>query len=170
MEQGRCEPTPVAPRGPFYRRNAPFRSRIAGPGQAGTPLIVSGRVLGEPNCDPIPGALLDVWQTNHRGIYSRISGLGRSWLRGRLHAAEDGSYQLETIIPGRYPLGPFARPRHIHFIITAPGWKNLVTQLFFEGDPKLQTDPYVKPPLIRPLLADPSGTAMVSFDIILVRN
>lgn len=161
------EPTPSAPLGPFYRRNAPFRSRIARPNEPGAPLIVSGRVLGAPACSPIPEAVLDVWQTNRRGLYSRILGFGEFFLRGRLRTSQEGTYRLETIIPGRYPLGRFARPRHIHFMISAPGWKDLTTQIFFEGDPDLQTDPYVRAPLVRPLLVDPSGVSTVLFDFVL---
>lgn len=167
MTRNGCDPTPAAPRGPFYRRDAPFRSRIARPNEPGTTLIVSGRVLGAPQCSPIPAATLDVWQTNRRGLYSRILGFGEFFLRGRLRASHDGTYRLETIVPGRYPLGRFARPRHIHFMISAPGWKDLTTQIFFEGDPDLQTDPYVKAPLVRPIQVDPSGVSTVLFEFVL---
>lgn len=85
-----CGPTPPAPLGPFYRRNAPFRSRIVGPKEPGMPLIVSGRVLGAPDCSPISDAVLDVWQTNRRGLYSRILGFGGFFLRGRLRTSQDG--------------------------------------------------------------------------------
>ncbi len=33
------------------------------------------------------------------------------------------------------------RPAHIHFIVSAEGRKSLVTQLYFEGDPRLDSDP-----------------------------
>jgi catechol 1,2-dioxygenase len=168
MNERGCEPTPSAPRGPFYRRNAPFRSRITRSSEPGTPLIVSGRVLGSPRCSPLPEGVLDVWQTNRRGLYSRILGFGEFFLRGRLRTSQDGTYRLETIVPGRYPLGPFARPRHIHFMISAPGWKDLTTQIFFEGDPDLQTDPYVKTPLVTPLLVGSDGISTVRFDFVLV--
>ncbi len=33
---------------------------------------------------------------------------------------------------------PALRPAHIHFRVSAPGFRTLVTQLYFEGDPYLQ--------------------------------
>lgn len=32
------------------------------------------------------------------------------------------------------------RPAHIHFMISAPGWRTLVTHLFVAGDPYLDRD------------------------------
>jgi protocatechuate 3,4-dioxygenase beta subunit len=37
---------------------------------------------------------------------------------------------------GRHPM----RPAHVHFIIAAPGYRTLVTQLFVEGDQYLDSD------------------------------
>ena len=45
------------------------------------------------------------------------------------------------------------RPAHIHFKVTAPGHRPLVTQVFFPGDPYLDDDTIgaVKPELVRPV-------------------
>jgi hypothetical protein len=40
------------------------------------------------------------------------------------------------------------RPSHIHYLIAAPGYKPLVTQLFFKGDPHNKTDDFIKESLI----------------------
>jgi hydroxyquinol 1,2-dioxygenase len=37
---------------------------------------------------------------------------------------------------GRHPY----RPAHIHFIVTAPGFRPIVTHLFIAGDPYLDSD------------------------------
>jgi len=37
---------------------------------------------------------------------------------------------------GRHPM----RPAHLHFIVTAPGYETVVTHLFVEGDPYLESD------------------------------
>jgi protocatechuate 3,4-dioxygenase beta subunit len=55
----------------------------------------------------------------------------------------DGHYQIESIIPGRYPLfWPLTRPRHIHLTITHPQCESLTTQIFFEGDKYNRWDPW----------------------------
>ena len=80
--------------------------------------------------------------------------------------------------PGHYP----ARGcQHIHYVVTAPGHKPLVTQLYFATDPVFDGDPdknYGKDPLIisrelvRPvtLTGDPKTIqAAVQFDVVLER-
>jgi len=48
---------------------------------------------------------------------------------------DNGRYQFESILPGRYPLfWPLTRPRHIHLTVTHPQCEPLTTQIFFEGD------------------------------------
>jgi protocatechuate 3,4-dioxygenase beta subunit len=39
-------------------------------------------------------------------------------------------------VMGRHPY----RPAHIHFIISAPGYQPVVTHIFVEGDPYLDSD------------------------------
>jgi catechol 1,2-dioxygenase len=77
---------------------------------------------------------------------------------------KDGSYQFATIRPAPYGLGSSMRPAHIHFMISAPGRKPLVTQLYFAGDPNLDSDPLsaVYPDLI----VTPKG-GVARFDITL---
>ena len=87
----------------------------------------------------------------------------------------EGRYQFKTIKPGAYPAGPnLIDPAHIHFQVTGRQ-DRLVTQLYFEGDPHNQTDPFLnsapaKALLIRKL-SDPSpefetDSKMVIFDIV----
>jgi hydroxyquinol 1,2-dioxygenase len=42
------------------------------------------------------------------------------------------------------------RPAHVHFMVTAPGYRRLITHVFVEGDPYLDRDAVfgVKTPLI----------------------
>jgi catechol 1,2-dioxygenase len=129
--------------GPFYREGAPFRTVLASPDE-GQPLVIDGTVFG-PDCVPLPGALVDVWQANDAGVYD-ITSSDYLW-RGRMLALDDGSYHFETILPGWYP----TRPKHIHYKVSQDGFLPLTTQLYFEGDPYLKIDPYVRPSLIIPL-------------------
>jgi catechol 1,2-dioxygenase len=109
----------------------------------------------------LEGALLDLWQADHRGAY----GPG---LRGRLHAGTGGSYAIDTIVPGPYPEAGRMRPAHVHFKVDHPGHAPLTTQLFFAGDPYLFDDPHVRPGLVRPLEPQGGGGGMTCrFDIVL---
>jgi protocatechuate 3,4-dioxygenase beta subunit len=148
--------------GPFYRRGAPLRTEFGGEGE---PLVVSGRVRGAGlACGALDGALVDVWHADADGAYDNDSPAFEH--RGRLRTAADGTYSFSTILPGRYLNGPQYRPRHIHLRVEAPGHVLLTTQLYFEGDPFLDEDAFVKPSLVRPLEGDASGWR-VTFDIVL---
>jgi catechol 1,2-dioxygenase len=144
-----CVPTAETVTGPFYRRGAPWRSRLCSPDEPGDPLTVTGTVTAMPDCRAVVDATLDIWQTNARGLYSNLLGLGspakpRTFhLRGRTQTDQHGRYRFESIIPGRYPLfWPFTRPRHIHVIVTHPSCQPLITQIYFHGDRYNQWDPW----------------------------
>src|SRR4029079_9851765 len=115
-------------------------------------LIVSGVVTGYPDRGPLPGAIVDVWHHNHLGHYDNETPEahpGQYRLRGRMRTDEKGRYELETVLPAGYGLKPGEmRPAHIHFKVFAEGQAPLTTQLYFEGDPHLEVDEFVKPPLI----------------------
>lgn len=146
--------------GPYYRRRAPFRAKVSPPMAAGEALIISGTVWSFRTKRPIPDCLLEVWQANAAGHYDNEDPAHQPnpnsfTNRSRLHCDGHGRYELETIFPGAYRLDPTTwRSPHLHFLIRAIGFKSLVTQLFFEGAPYLDTDPFVKRSLIIPLLED----------------
>lgn len=62
----------------------------------------------------------------------------------RIKMDAQGHYVFRTLIPAPYRDGGLDRPRHIHYIITAPGHRKLVTQLYFEGDERLDRDTFVR--------------------------
>jgi catechol 1,2-dioxygenase len=183
LEQGRsllvrCVPTADNVRGPFYRSNAPFRERLCPIDEPGEPLMVHGIVSGLPTCDPLAGAVLDVWQTNARGFYSNMLGFGNPakpkayHLRGRIRTAADGRYRFFSVVPGHYPLWPFTRARHIHVIVTHDRYSTFVTQVFFEGDEYRRWDPWVKDSLVVELstprlTSDGRRQRAAQFDIVL---
>ncbi len=164
----RCDITPDNIQGPYYRDGAPMRADLADAGMAGTRLVLRGRVTG-PACEPVPRAVLDVWQADHAGRYDNDGHAGdRLVLRGKLEAAADGSFELRTIIPGRYLNGAQYRPAHVHFKVSAPGFAPLTTQLYFEGDPYNAVDPFIKSPLVMHL-GDEAGRKAARFDFSLRR-
>ena len=166
-------PTPNNELGPFFKKGAPTAAVLAEAGDPGVPLKVSGRVL-DTRGEPLAGAVVEVWQANHLGLYD----LETYHYRSRLIAAGDGSYGFQTMMPGHYP-GRVAQ--HIHYRVSAPGVKTLVTQLYFATDPAFEGDPgknFAKDPLvesrelIRPVTLGTAGgapLAMVTFETVLVR-
>jgi protocatechuate 3,4-dioxygenase beta subunit len=164
------EPTPENELGPFYKKGAPATTNLIVPGDPGLPLAVSGKVL-DPTGRPLGGAVVEVWHADARGVYD----LAGYRYRARVTVAPDGSYRFQTLMPGHYPERV---AQHIHYRVSAPGRKVLVTQLYFATDPAFAGDPdhnYAKDPiledrrLIRPVTLDESGgpRAAVVFDTVL---
>ncbi|MDM4765481.1 intradiol ring-cleavage dioxygenase [Pelomonas sp. SE-A7] len=171
--------------GPFYPLDIPNvangdLTRLPGRSEAakGRLLYVSGRVLN-PRGEPIPQAQIEIWQANAAGRYAHPGDTSKAPLdpnfRGfaRLQSGADGSYQFKTILPGLYE----GRTRHIHFDLRGKQ-SRLVTQMYFEGEPRNETDPLLKlqAPVDRKTLiarpGSPSGSqerdAMVlTWDIVL---
>jgi protocatechuate 3,4-dioxygenase beta subunit len=142
--------------GPFYVHGAPEigNGDDMAKGWQGEPTYVSGRVVSTDG-KPIPGALLDMWQSNTEGWYDvQLADTGGRQLRAKLRADEQGRFRFRTIKPTAYPVptdGPVGqildrmgrhpmRPAHLQFIVTAPGHETVVTHLFVEGDPYLESD------------------------------
>ncbi|MCS6938003.1 MAG: intradiol ring-cleavage dioxygenase [Roseiflexaceae bacterium] len=142
--------------GPFYREGAaelPYGASISKDGR-GEPAVLTGRVLSTDGT-PIAGAVLDVWEANEQGLYEQQDpNQPEMNLRGRFRTDEEGRYKIVAIKPVSYSIpddGPVGqmlralgrhpyRPAHIHFIVSAPGHRSLVTHLFVEGDPYLESD------------------------------
>jgi protocatechuate 3,4-dioxygenase beta subunit len=157
--------------GPMYTVEPPFRKKIyeeyEGISADDDVLFVRGTVTSTGG-GPVPGAVLDVWQTGPSGgydVWDERQPEGN--FRGRIRVEEDGSYEFQTMLPKPYtvptegPVGRYLeaigqhpwRPAHIHFKVTAPGHRPLVTQVFFPDDPYLENDTIgaVKPALVRPV-------------------
>jgi catechol 1,2-dioxygenase len=164
--------------GPYHRKLAPFRAKVTPPLEPGEPLVVRGRVWGIDSRKPLAGAIVDVWQANAAGRYDnddqdKPPKAGVFVNRARVMTDESGYYEYETIKPGRYMIGPKQwRPAHIHYWVSAAGYKPLVTQLYFKGDPYNDTDDFIKPSLIiDPIVVKVrgSGVQLGMFDIILAK-
>jgi protocatechuate 3,4-dioxygenase beta subunit len=107
----------------------------------GVVIHVMGRVLGVDG-RPIPNATVEIWQCDARGRYlhpgdtggrprdSAFQGFGRA------ASGADGAYRFRTIRPVPYP----GRTPHIHFAVTAPGRRELVTQMYVAGEPLNERD------------------------------
>jgi catechol 1,2-dioxygenase len=152
------QPVGFALVGPFFRANAPFRERgdsIASEDTPGARVRISGQVFDFGNNTPIEGAILDTWQAANNGLYENQDERQPDYnLRGRFKTDENGIFELIALMPTAYPVptdGPVGellrvakrppdRPAHIHFIVSAPGYETLVTQIFVKGDPIIEDD------------------------------
>ena len=165
------QPTSTEVLGPFFKKSAPNQSAMRATGDPGIPLHVSGKILNTRG-DAVPGAQIDVWQADHQGHYD----LRGYRYRAKLALQQLTEYSIETVMPGHYEDRP---AQHIHYMISAPGHKTLITQLYFATDPFFEGDPgknfhkrsiVGNPELIRPvMLFEQPGTAhtSVTFDLCL---
>ncbi|MGE2835431.1 dioxygenase [Mycobacterium sp. SMC-4] len=147
--------TPATVLGPFHISGSPRLEYGAdmSEGVPGTPLFVTGTVR-DLHGNPVPGAVIDVWQADADGAYEAQLEVSQARLRATYISNADGAYCLRTVAPRGYsipmdgPVGelitrtaisPF-RPAHIHFWIDAPGYEPLITHLFEKGGQYLDSD------------------------------
>ena len=163
--------------GPFYLENAPglpHGSDISH-GLKGEPLFVEAAVSSIDG-QPIANAAVDVWQADAEGFYDlQRPELSEPALRGLFRTDEKGRVRFWTIMPSYYPIpddGPVGnmlnatsrhpnRPAHVHFMIDAPGYETLVTHLFSDESPYLDSDAVfgVKDSLVVHFAHQPAGAA-----------
>jgi hydroxyquinol 1,2-dioxygenase len=142
--------------GPFFAHGAKEYDYGAdlreGATMKGEDVYVSGRVLSVDG-KPIANAALDIWQAKADGIYD-VQTEGEFELRGRVKANAKGEYAFASYKPKFYSIpmdGPVGdlirvtsnnhmRPAHMHAIVSAPGYQQVITHVFVEGDPYLDGD------------------------------
>jgi catechol 1,2-dioxygenase len=193
--------TPSAVLGPFYRQDAPLLphgSSIIKDLSPSVPwyeqavadsAIVTGRVLSNSG-EPIQGAIVDVWHAAPNGLYEQQDDSQPDMnFRGRFETDACGRYAFYALRPVPYPIpddGPAGRlltlldrhpyrPGHIHFIVTAPGFRPLTTQLYDDRDEYLAKDSVfaVKDELVvqfAPREGDPNARWALQYDFVLGRG
>jgi protocatechuate 3,4-dioxygenase beta subunit len=120
-------------------------------------VVIYGQVT-DATGKPIPNASVEIWQTDEDGAYDLQKQVGVEVptmdMRGHFHTDAEGKYYLRTVIPLGYMIpmdGPVGgmitaqkrhgyRPSHIHFMIGAPGYRELATALYTDGDDHLESD------------------------------
>lgn len=185
--------------GPFFVEGSPevpLGGDITG-AAAGEPCWVEG-VVTDTNGEPLPGARIEVWEADEDGFYDVQYDDGRTAARAHLHADEQGHYAFWAVTPVPYPIphdGPVGqllgavgrsplRASHLHFMVSHPGRRTLVTHIFVRGDSLLDSDAVfgVRDSLIkdfqrqRPGTPTPDGRPIegpwskVRFDVVLARQ
>lgn len=136
---------------PVVEEDCDLTRNAGGGGEAiGERMVVTGRLLDE-HGEPVPHALIEIWQANSTGRYIHKSDQHNAPLDpnflgiGKCLTDDAGLYRFLTIRPGAYPWGNHEnawRPAHIHFSVLGPSFlSRLVTQMYFPGDPLHELDP-----------------------------
>lgn len=169
------EATEATVLGPFFVEGSP-RIEPGGDisaGAPGTPCWVEGTVLDAAGA-PLPGARIEVWEADDDGRYDVQYDDGRVAGRAHLFTDEQGRYRFWGVVPTPYPIpddGPVGRlleavgrspmrASHLHFMVTAPGCRRLVTHIFPSGDELLDRDTVfgVRDSLVKDFVPQPPGT------------
>jgi hydroxyquinol 1,2-dioxygenase len=142
--------------GPFYRQDSPSRKlgdSVVSKSKA-PEICIYGRVLNSKG-QGVPNASVEIWQPDEEGWYDlQKQDPDTMDLRGHFHADSEGRYYLRTIQPCGYmipmdgPVGDMIRaqkrhgyrPAHIHFVVGAPGYREVVTALYMDGDAHIDSD------------------------------
>jgi hydroxyquinol 1,2-dioxygenase len=181
--------------GPFFVDGSPrieLGGDLSGSAQ-GQPCHVSGTVR-DTDGQPVPGARLEIWESDENGFYDVQYPGDEVGARGHLFTGGGGEYAFWSVTPAPYPIphdGPVGellttagrgpmRPAHIHFKVSAPGSHTLITHIFVDGGAHLDRDAVfgVKPSLVKHFHTEPTGVApdgrkldrawsRVEFDIVL---
>lgn len=185
-----CETTPAQTAGPFYPSEEGTDedfdlTRIAGHAEyaQGETIFVRGRVL-DAECHPVPDALVEIWQANTHGRYHHerdtspapVDPHFQGW--GEVVTNSRGEYGFKTILPGPYSTGSAMRTRHIHFRVARRGYRELITQMYFEGESlndqdglwnELSTDERARVTVRKETVASPDGAeaCLCRFDIVM---
>jgi len=138
-----CGLTPAQGEGPYYpegslEKDSDLTSlEVGGKTAQGQVIYLSG-VVQDPECRPIAGAMLEIWQACETGKYNhsddpndlKLDPDFQYWGRARTDA--EGKYLFKSIVPGHYPVGGGNfRPPHIHFKVYAKKHLTLTTQMYF---------------------------------------
>jgi hydroxyquinol 1,2-dioxygenase len=160
--------------GPFFAEGSP-KVEIGGDisqGAVGEACWVEGTVK-DLEGNPVRGARVEVWEADEAGLYDVQYNDGRTAARAHLFTGSEGQYAFWAITPTPYPIphdGPVGemleavgrspmRPSHLHFLVSQPGFRTLVTHIFVRGDPYLTTDAVfgVKDSLVKDFERQPAG-------------
>ena len=143
--------------GPFWRLHHPRSNNgdsILRSDTVGEPLFVRSRFTTIDGA-PIQGAEVDIWQSNSEGFYENQDPEQAPFnLRGKFTSDANGEIWFRSIKPSGYPIpteGPVGRllkvqerhpfrPAHLHFMAVKDGFKTLISQVYFDDDPRIETD------------------------------
>lgn len=140
--------TPPHTEGPFYpiieQGDKDIDLTMYGDSEAsanGEIITVTGLVLDDLNA-PIANAVVDIWQANAAGRYAHERDSNPAPLDPNFQGwaitktDNEGRFRFKTVKPGAYPVSEnWTRPPHIHFKVSRRGYREITTQMYFDGEP-----------------------------------
>lgn len=114
--------------------NTGSRAVLAGSGDKGQPIEISGTVYRPDGRTPAPNSLIYLYHTDADGYYGRNGQPRHGRYRGWLLTDARGQYSFRSIKPAPYPENRWAA--HIHMTVTTLSMReDSVDSILFEGDP-----------------------------------
>lgn len=151
--------TPRTIEGPLYVAGAPesvgFTRMDDGSEEGKIPTLIIEGVIRDAEGQIVDGAKVEVWHANSLGNYSFFDKSQSDFnLRRSIFTDANGQYTALTTMPVGYGCPPEGttqfvldklgrhgnRPSHVHYFVTAPGFRKLTTQFNIEGDQYLWDD------------------------------
>jgi protocatechuate 3,4-dioxygenase, alpha subunit len=167
--------------GPFFAVGLRFleTTEMAGLDVAGERITIRGRVL-DGDREPIPDAMIEIWQANSHGKYAHEADEQEKPLEpgfrgfGRCGTSAEGTFCFHTTKPGRVP-GPngLLQAPHVEVAVFMRGlMKQLMTRVYFADEPANEEDfvlSLVEPDRRRTLMAQrlSEGTPTYTWDVVL---
>jgi len=174
--------------GPYYVPNAPelpwkTEMPMREKDKAADPLIFKGQVT-DVEGKGLGGATVELWHADEDGLYAQFAPGIPEWnLRGTIRTNENGEFEITTLFPAPYqipadgPTGWFIdsygghpwRPAHLHLMVKHPGYREITTQLYFEGGEWVENDvaTAVKPELMLNPQPNAEGIQEVTYNFAL---
>lgn len=144
--------TPTTEDGPLYPPvPIPRRADLTNGGKAKGQLLILIGVIYDHRHTPVPGAIVEIWQSDLNGYYDHPRARGPDALDehwkierndldpnfryfGSVETDANGVYWFQTIIPLSYRIFGFYRAAHIHMKVRSINHGVLTTELYFPGD------------------------------------
>ena len=174
--------------GPYYVPNAPelpwkTEMPMREQDKAADSLIFKGQVT-DVEGNGLGGATVELWHADEEGLYAQFAPGIPEWnLRGTIRTNENGEFEITTLFPAPYqipadgPTGWFIdsygghpwRPAHLHLMVKHPGYREITTQLYFEGGEWVENDvaTAVKPELMLNPQPNAEGIQEVTYNFAL---
>ena len=139
--------------GPYFRIGLArlYESDIYGESVPGQRIYIRGRVF-DGDLQPIPDALLEIWQANSYGKYAHPDDQQDKPLEpgfrgfGRIATDDDGRFHFTTIKPGPVP-GRGGEEQAPHLLVTLMMrglLRGLFTRIYFPEEPLNASDPILQ--------------------------
>ncbi len=153
----KCDFPPTQAVGPYFPGEAKFHKDNDLTSNSGSLnrtigqiIYMRGKILDQ-NCRPVVGASVEIWQACASGKYDHsrdtnpapLDPYFKYW--GEDFSNQEGEYSFKSIKPGPYPADKnWMRAPHIHFKVSCMGYRDVVAQMYFKGEPLNDHDLYIK--------------------------